>query len=230
MLDRSAPSAGRAGLVSMLTSLALLASVPVPFLALAWSTGLAIDIGMVALGAAGWLATLLARVPLIFLLARPGLAERSIWLSGPVEEATRLALLLAFVDEAGQAYSLGLGWGLAEVPYTLMETLLLHRLGARTVSGLAPASPSSMEASMATLAAEPWSPWRTLERYSAMAIHVGLSLLLFWQPALVVLTALGHSLTNYVFLRAAALSIRWAEALAAVVGCGALMAGLAVSL
>jgi len=115
-LDGSATSAGRAGLASMLASLALLASVPVPLLALAWATGLAIGIGMVALGSTGWRATLLARVSSIFPLARLELAERSIWLSGPVGEATGLALLLAFVGEAGQAYSLGLAGGWPRCP------------------------------------------------------------------------------------------------------------------
>lgn len=113
------------------------------------------------------------------------------------------------------------------MPYTLMGTLLLHRLGARTTSGLAPAPLDGGEhgdAGSRAVVALADAGALLSDGYPRGAVVAPLL-----AAALVVLVALGHSLTNYVFLRAAAVSLRWAKALAAVAGCGALTAGLAFS-
>ena len=211
----------------MIRFVLLLAPVPVAFVGLAMGLGLRLGVDMLALGALGWCAAFAVRLPLIPLLARLGRAEWGTLLSGPAEEIARLAVVLAAVRSVEDAYAVGLGWGLVEIPYHVFETLLLHRLDTR-----GPADPVAREPTARLgadrLIAYPWSAWRALERYAATAIHVGLTLLVFWNPALVVATVPGHSLINVAFLRLAKRSVALAEIMALGVGSVLLLVGLLV--
>lgn len=211
----------------MIRAVLLLALVPVAYAGLAGVLGLQLSIGMLALGILGWCAAFVARLLLIPLLGRMGRAEWGVWLSGPAEELARLAVVLAAVRSAADAYSVGLGWGLVEIPYHMAETLLLRRLDARSPTDSV-ARGALAEMGLDALIADPWSGWRVLERYAATAIHVGLTLLVYWSPALVVAAVPGHSLLNSVFLRIAKQSVARAEIVALGVGCLVLLAGLLV--
>ncbi len=192
----------------------------------AWS-GLRLSVAMLALGALGWCAAFVARLPLIPLLARAGRAEWGVLLSGPAEETVRFVVVLAAVRSVEDAYAVGLGWGLVEIPYTVAETLLLRRLDP-------PDSPHNVAGSITArlgadrLIVDPWSVWRALERYAATAIHIGLTLMVFWMPALVVVTIPTHSLMNVAFLRLVKRSVALAELTAMGTGLSLLLAGLLV--
>ncbi len=213
----------------MAIALASLALVPVPFILLARAFGLEIDAVMVGAGAGGWCVHLAVRMPAIALLSRWQREWWGVWLSGPMEEGIRVFLVLALADTAGEAYSLGLGWGLVEIPYHLLEALMLYRLGTLPAAGSAP-QPSPLASGVDALMARPWSLWRTLERVAATSIHIGLSLVMFWAPLVVLAAVPAHSLLNHAFLKAVAVSVPWAEAVALALGGIILATGLAAAL
>ena len=211
----------------MARSLAALAPLPALFVALALLLRLEASLPMLGVGAGGWCLALAIRVPAIFALGRMGRAAVGVWLSGPAEELVRLAMVLGFAHSADEAYWLGLGWGLAEVPYHVLESAVLWRL---QQGAPAQGQASLVDAAVAELAASPWSWWRSLERYSATALHVGFTLameLSAW-AALVLVPA--HSLLNQAFLWGAGRSVAAAEWTALAVGLAALAAGLALAL
>lgn len=154
----------------MSRSLTALAPLPALFVALALLLGLEASLPMLGVGAGGRCIALAVRVPAIFALGRIGRAALGVWLSGPAEELVRLAVVLGFANSADEAYWLGLGWGLAEVPYHVLESAVLWRL---QQGAPAQGQASLVDGAVAELAASPWSSWRSLERYSATAVHWG---------------------------------------------------------
>ena len=165
-----------------------------------------------AVGAGGWLVALALRRPATSAAVRLGLRPHrpvAALLSGPVEEVVRLAAVLLAGRDGPRALWLGLGWGAAEVAFTIGVAMRRGASGAggddrpRLVLGL-------------------------LERASAMAFHIGASLLLFWSAGAVALTAPLHTAVNVAGLRLARRRPARAQLLVAAVGAAVLAGGLAL--
>jgi hypothetical protein len=66
-----------------------------------------------------------------------------------------------------------------------------------------------------------------VERIAASALHIGFTLLIAWQPLLVLATIPVHSATNFVWLRLFRRSAVLSEVVFALIGAAILVAGLA---
>ncbi len=145
------------------------------------------------------------------------------WFSGPAEELVRLALVLFFITTFEQAMWAGFGWAAVEVVLVVVNTLVIAGLMTKD-------DPKSLEAKkllegMGMMT--PQSPlWGLLERFSAIALHLGFTLMLFAQPWLVLVTLPLHSVTNMVAVRYAKSHLALTEAGLAVLGAVVLLVGL----
>jgi hypothetical protein len=174
------------------------------------------------LGAVGWLVALVLRVPFIALFRRTGIEEGrrtilTILLSGPAEEGVRVFMILYLLGTAQNAFALGLGWASIEVLYGLIQSWMLHTLSQRTDEKALRAR-ALLESQGMGRSLEPSAPlWGILERVSATAGHIGFTLLLAFNPWLVLLTAPIHSAANLAIVRLVRRSFLVAELIAAVV-------------
>lgn len=206
-------------------------AVPVAFAAVLLSTGGSINWGPLALGAAGWLVALVLRTPVILLAQQlAGSPERAepwvVGASGPCEEAVRVAAVLLVGRAFPVAYSIGLGWSTIEVLYSLVTMFALASL-ARRADEQAVQARALLQAQGRAYMLGGASPfWGIAERVSASALHVGFTLLLAWQPWLVVVTIPTHSAVNFVASGVARRSVALVELTLAIVGGGAYLAGL----
>lgn len=200
------PGAGRRALTGPL----LLGAVPLVAAGLAAAAGHRPQPVAWAVGAAGWVVALALRRPATGAAVRLGLGPHrpaAALLSGPVEEVVRLAAVLLACRDAPRALWLGLGWGAAEVAFTIAvairrpATVPVGGDRARLLLGL-------------------------LERASATAFHVGASLMVFRWPGAVALTAPLHTAANLAGLRLARRRPALAQLLVAAVGVAVLAGGI----
>ena len=155
-----------------------------------------------ALGAAGWMIALALRQPVALIASRVTTKDRAMtvvgWASGPAEEVVRLLLVLLVLRRGSAAAWAGAGWMAVEVAVITVNGLMIAAL-------LTKDDPKSLEAKdflrdqgmMQNYG--PW--WGVLERFSAAGLHIGLTLLLFAQPWLVLVTIVTHSATNMLAAR-----------------------------
>jgi YhfC intramembrane metalloprotease len=151
--------------------------------------------------------------------------------SGPCEEGTRLVVLLLVGRTFPIALSVGLGWTAIEVVYTIVNGLAVASLLGRTdeKARQAQALLTSLYTTRGlTNMLTPSAPFLgVMERISASALHIGFTLLLAWQPLLVLATIPLHSATNFIALRLLRRSAVLTEVVVALIGATALVAGLA---
>jgi len=179
------------------------------------------------IGAAGWLAALVLRQPVALLAAKRFGQERAAtivgWFSGPAEELVRVVLVVLTLHAVKDAVWFGFGWAAVEVLVVAVNVFAIAGL-------LTKDDPKSVEArellqSQGML--RQVSPvWGFVERLSAIALHLGFTLLLFANPWLVLVTLPAHSLINMLTVRFAKRSVVLSEAALAVVGAAALVGGL----
>lgn len=184
-------------------ALLLVALVPVA-LALAYlALGLPFDGRALALGAAGWLAALVARGPFAALLVKlKGSPEAAqpwiVGLSGPTEEGVRFALVRLLIASPAAAAWLGLGWAAIEVLYAIVNAVVVRQLQTRTDEEAVKAR----EALAAMGLGQPnMEYWGIVERLSASLLHIGFTLILAGAPMAVLVTMPLHSALNLGLLR-----------------------------
>jgi hypothetical protein len=183
------------------------------------------------LGAAGWTIALLLRQPVALIAMRAAGRERAAaivgWASGPAEELVRLGLVVLILGNFDGALWAGFGWATVEVVFVAINALLIAGLMTKD-------DPKSREA-RSILAAQgmmtPYNPfWGFLERLSAIALHVGFTLMLFANPWLVLITLPLHSVTNMTAVRFAKSHVALTELGLALVSTAVLVTGLALHL
>src|SRR5215469_16328840 len=195
--------------------------------------GIPLSWGGIGIGALGWTIALMLRNPVALLAkAIPATSKHVTTIvvasSGPCEELVRLAVVLLLGRAFPMALSIGLGWAAIEVVYAIVTSLVTLSLfrrddekarRGRTVL-------ENMGLAKAMLNAPPFMG--VVERISASALHIGFTLLLAWQPLLVILTIPLHSSTNFMALFLVRRSVVLMELCVAVIGIVALLAGLGV--
>lgn len=218
------------------TSLALFLILFVPFI---YAFGfIAMDVSLVwlafGLGAAGWILAALLRGPLLALVHRPGISpERSqimgVLISGPCEEVLRLLALLLIGRSFARAVSLGLGWTTIEIVYTAIHGSIALSLMSHQDEKARQARSLLVKMGMEKQLMNAIPLWGILERISASALHIGWTLLIAWQPLLVLLTIVLHSGTNVAAVALVHRSIVLMEYILLMAGCLILLAGLALA-
>jgi len=182
--------------------------------------------GAAALGAAGWLAAMVLRAPAsVFIHQKPGQkALRELTsLSGPTEEPIRLLLVLFLVKGFGGALWAGFGWASIEVVYLLAEALLTRRLLIDPSEGAAEGR--RLLVSLGLLRNVP-PLVGVIERAGVSLLHIGFTLLLSWNPWLVLVTTPVHSATDLCAMRLIRRSAILAETIVVLVGAVAFVLGL----
>jgi len=177
--------------------------VPLLFAVLAWIWEIELEVGWILLGAAGWLVALILRAPVSIIAQRLAKDKETIQKivilsSGPAEELIRLALVLIAAANLDIAYAVGLGWGGVEVLYALVNGFVIASLLKRTDEEALQAK-ETME-KMGLLQAGTKPLFGVVERLAVTALHIGFTLLLAFQPLLVLVTIPVHSLINYGFI------------------------------
>jgi hypothetical protein len=211
-------------------ALPVIAIVPV-VLAVVLATTLApARAGPAALGAAGWLAALALRAPagaFVHRMPRQNAPTFMASISGPAEEFIRLLLVLFGVSGFGNLLWAGFGWATIEVVYTLVTGLAVRRL-------LLDPSAKAAEARR-LLVSMGWLQYvqslvpvlGAVERAGVSLLHIGFTLLLGWNPWLVLVTMPAHSATNLVAVRLMKQrSVLLMETIVALVGAAAFALGL----
>ncbi|WP_210479119.1 hypothetical protein [Naasia sp. SYSU D00948] len=178
-------------------------------------------------GAAGWMVALVLRQPVALIAARRLPREQAAtavgWFSGPAEELVRLVVVLLLVRSLGDALWAGFGWAAIEVVVLAANSLVIAGIVGRDD----PKSREARELLEAQGMLVPSNPfWGFAERLSAIALHLGFTLLLFAAPWLVLLTIPLHSAVNMLAVRGAKRSVPLTEAGLAAVGAAVLVAGL----
>jgi len=185
---------------------------------------------VLALGAGGWITALLLRQPVMLIASRMTSPEwtRTIvgWASGPAEESVRVGLVLLFVKTFGTAVWVGVGWAGAEVVVIAINGIAIAKLMTRDDPKALKVQAALRERDMPTTCAPGWA---VTERFSATAMHVGFTLLLFAQPWWALGTIVLHSATNMIAVRYAKRSVALTELALAVFSIGILLCGMAAN-
>ncbi len=148
-------------------------------------------------------------------------------ISGPAEESVRLLLVWFAVSGFDDLLWAGFGWATIEVVHTLVTGLLVRRL-------LLDPSPKGVEARR-LLVSIGWLQYvqslvpvlGVVERVGASLLHIGFTLLLGWNPWLLLVTMPAHSATNLCAVRLMKQrSVTVLEGIVVVVGASAFALGL----
>jgi hypothetical protein len=159
--------------------------------------------GAAALGAAGWLVALALRTPPILAASRVSrlkapnaMTTFMASISGPAEESVRLLLVLFFVKGFDNLLWAGFGWATIEIVHTLVTAVSIRKLlldpsekaaeGRRVLSSLG--FLQYVQNLVPVVGA--------VERATVSLLHIGFTLLLGWNPWLVLATMPAHSAVN----------------------------------
>lgn len=177
------------------------------------------------LGALGWIVALALRGPVGALVMKLPQAKAQtivVGSSGVLEEGVRVALLAMTSATYSWSASVGQGWAAVEVLFTIVNVIAIYSLSGRTDEKATQAK--EMLRMQGNLTGHPL--WGIVERVFASAFHIGSTLLIAFSPWLVLLMIPVHSLLNLTAVRLAKRSILLTELVVALVGTGALVAGL----
>lgn len=182
----------------------------------------------IGVGALGWVVALQLRFPFFPLAKKLGQEKGGRMmaaLAGPCEELVRLAMILIFGRSFPIALSLGIGWGGIEILFGLLNGGM--RLAILSKDDEKARQAREILAAQGQL--EPKGGWivGAVERLFATGIHVGFTLLVAWEPWLVIPLTLVHSLVDLAIPTFVKRSIWIVEGLVIVAGGGALLLGLA---
>jgi hypothetical protein len=183
------------------------------------------------LGAAGWMIALVLRQPVALIATRAVGQERAAtivgWCSGPAEELVRFGLVVLILGNVDGALWAGFGWATLEVVLVAVNIFVIAGLLTRD-------DPKSREAREILSAQGMMTPqhplWGFVERLSAIALHIGFTLMLFASPWLVLVTLPLHSAVNMTAVRFAKNHVALTEIGLALVGAAVLAVGLALNL
>jgi hypothetical protein len=207
---------------------AVLVLLPLFALAFTWWKG-APDWAAVGLGAAGWLVALLLRGPVAAAVARRPREQAALLVasaSGPCEELVRVGLVVLLLAGPERALWAGFGWAAVEIVYTAVNALVVLSLLGRTDQQALEAR-ALLEAQGTLRADGPL--WAAVERVGASLLHVGLTLLLFWNPWLVLAAVPLHTGVNLGALRLMRVSLPLAEGVLLALGALVFAAGTALA-
>lgn len=207
---------------------------PLPFIWLANFVDINIDFNSVLFGALGWWIALILRVPILLFVKKNKLEQKRsnklvIGASGPTEEITRLVLLLVIGLTTTHAYSVGIGWGIIEVLYALIQIVGIGVLEQKTDSEAEEAKLLMKQMGMDKSLAPNTPFWGALERVSGNAIHIGFSLLLVFSPYILLLTIPLHSFINFFVVQTNKTSIRKSQISLLAIGFTILVFGILLS-
>jgi hypothetical protein len=209
---------------------ASLVAVPIAafFAGMAWLG--APDWRLLAFGAVGWLLALALRQPVALVAGRLTSAERTAgivgWASGPAEEGVRVGLVLLAVGSAPGAVWAGIGWAGIEVVMIAVNSFVVANLLTRDDPKALKVQAILRERGMPATST---AGWAVAERCSAMALHVGFTLLLLAQPWWALATMLAHSLINMIAVHYAKRSVAGTELVLAVISLAVFLCGLAAT-
>jgi hypothetical protein len=177
--------------------------VPVLFAVLALIWEIELSLGWILLGAAGWLVALFLRAPVAMISQRlttnsDTVRQVVILSSGPAEELVRLAVVLITAANLDVAYAIGLGWGGIEVIYALINGFMIATLLKRTDEEAIKARQTMEEMGLLRVGLRPL--YGVVERVAVTAVHIGFTLLLAFQPLLLLIIMPVHSFVNYGFV------------------------------
>lgn len=195
--------------------------------------GVSLNWPAIGAGALGWYIAFVLRTPAVLVAQRVlrTLERTQPWVvaaSGPAEESVRLITLLLVGRAFPIALSVGLGWTTIEIVYTIINNLaiawLLQRPDERARRSLA----LLLSMGLGNMLSPTAPAFSVIERIGVSALHIGFTLLIAWQPLLVLATIPLHSGANFVSLwllrRSAVLTaVVWVA-----IGAAVLLAGLAV--
>jgi hypothetical protein len=211
----------------------LIVLVIVTFFLVCAAAGITLNWLAVGSGALGWVIAFVLRGPVAFVAKRLNLAPAKAQLviglsSGPCEEIVRLLVLLLIGRAFPLAISIGLGWAAIEILYTIINGIVLMNLLGRDDEKSRQAKEMLKQLGQNQLSHS--SPLLgVLERISASCVHIGLTLILAWQPWLTPVTMLVHSGINYSALTLARKSVLLLELILLPIGALILLIGLALS-
>ena len=183
------------------------------------------------LGGAGWMIALVLRQPVALIATRAVGQERAAtivgWCSGPAEELVRFGLVVLILGNFQGALWAGFGWAAVEVLLVAINVFAIATLMTRD-------DPKSREAREILAAQGMMTPhhplWGFLERLSAIALHLGFTLMIFASPWLVLVTLPLHSVVNMTAVRFSKSHVAITELGLAVTGAAVLTAGLLLNL
>ncbi|WP_215546564.1 hypothetical protein [Amycolatopsis sp. CA-230715] len=183
-------------------------------------------------GALGWLVALVARSPIGAVVGKPAAGQAPsaraktiiVAASGPVEEITRLVLVLLLATDFSGAFWAGLGWATVEILFTCVNSAVIAALVSR---GDERAQEIQEVLSGQGLAGDRTGLYCVLERISATLLHIGFTWILAWSPLMVVATIVVHSAVNLAAVRLVPRSLARTEAVLAAAGAVVFCAGLA---
>lgn len=185
---------------------------------------------LLGLGAAGWVIALVLRQPVALITSRLTSPERTRtilgWASGPAEELVRVGMVVLFVRTVSDAIWAGVGWAGIEVVMVTLNGFVIANMLTRNDPKALKVQAILRERDTMTKGTPAWA---VVERCSAIALHVGFTLLLFALPWLVLATTIAHSLTNMIAVHYAKRSVVVTELALAVVSLGILLCGLAAT-
>lgn len=231
MQNETLPALPKNALRDLIIGIPLMLAVGVAYLYAPGIWGEPTRWGLIGLGALGWWAALILRIPFITLIAKQ-IEDREkkgsfmAILAGVCEESVRLAWVLLFGRSFAEALALGIGWGAIEVLFAIVNGVVRHVLLSRNDEKARQALVMLAEQGQLKEVPGGWAvgAW---ERFFASALHLGFTLLVAWQPWLVVVLLPVHGLVDLAIPKFQKRSIWIVEGVVTVVGAAALLLGLA---
>lgn len=142
--------------------------------------------------------------------------------SGPLEEGVRLILLLLTGTSFSWAISVGQGWVMIEVLFTIINGfVLIHIIQRQDEKSI---QVKELLESKGQLRLSPL--WGVVERIFASAFHIGVTLLIAKIPLLTFIFVIVHSLFNLVVVWLSRKNMLVAQLFVAIVGTALLVTGL----
>ena len=215
---------------TLLPVLPLYVLVPIAFAVVFWAAGFPLHWGLFGLGALGWWVAYLLRMPVLLVMSKRNSGQQPkaiVYFSGPFEEGVRLVALLVFGASMSHALSIGQGWAAIEVAFAIVQGIAVTSLKFRTDEKAMRAKAAMAEIGIPT---DGSALWGVVERLFASAFHIGATLVIAWDPWLVIVMMPVHTLFNVTVLRTMKKSIAVAESVVAVFGSVVLAAGLLLHL
>jgi hypothetical protein len=213
-------------------ALPVIAMVPVVIGVVLATTLAPVRVGAAALGAAGWLLALALRAPagvLVSRLPKQDAPRFMALISGPAEESVRLLLVLFAVSGFDSVLWAGFGWAAVEVLYVLVTGLAVRQLLLDPSSKAAEARRLLLSMGWLQYVQSLVPLLGAVERVGVSLLHIGFTLLLGWNPLLVLVTMPAHSATNLGAVRLMKRgSVLLMETIVVVVGAAAFAFGLLV--
>ncbi|WP_051348749.1 hypothetical protein [Peribacillus kribbensis] len=204
--------------------------VSILFWLLFWKAGYPMNWGSFGFGILGWWIAYLLRIPisLVLMKIQGGKQPKGIiYFSGILEESVRLIILVLTGSAIQKTLSIGQGWAFIEVVFAIVNLLALNNLAAKTDEKSMQAKEMLSAAGM-KMDGSPF--WGAFERIFASAFHIGSTLIIAWNPWMVLVMIPVHTFYNMAVTYIMKRSIAYMELASAVFGSVVFILGLLVYL